>query len=132
MITDSIADMFTRIRNSLKEKHEEVSIPYSKIKYSICQIMNDYGFIKSFQVEDKTLAKKFIIIQNKYRQNGEPVISKLERCSKSSKRSYVKKQNIPKVLNGFGLSVLSTSKGVMCGKNARLKNVGGELLGIIW
>ena len=60
MITDSIADMFTRIRNSLKEKHEEVSIPYSKIKYSICQIMNDYGFIKSFQVEDKTLAKKFL------------------------------------------------------------------------
>ena len=62
----------------------------------------------------------------------EPIISKLERCSKSSKRSYVKKQNIPKVLNGFGLSILSTSKGVMCGKNARLKNVGGELLGIIW
>ena len=90
MITDSIADMFTRIRNSLKEKHDEVSIPYSKIKYSICQIMKDYGFIKSFLVEDTALAKKFIVIKNKYRKNGEPIISKLERCQNRVKDLMLK------------------------------------------
>ncbi|RAP26453.1 30S ribosomal protein S8 [Candidatus Marinamargulisbacteria bacterium SCGC AG-333-B06] len=132
MVSDIIADMFTRIRNSLKERHEYVEVPYSTLKFRISQILKEYGFITSFEVFGESLTKKIIKINLKYKKNGTPIISKLDRVSKPSKRIYVTKSEIPKVMNGFGLSLVSTSKGILSGKEARLKNVGGELIGVIW
>ncbi len=131
-IVDPISDLFTRIRNSLKEKHESVMVPYSKNKFIILKILESHGFIKNFYIQDESLVQKYIKINLKYTKSGKQVISELKRVSKSSKRVYVKKCEIPKVLSGFGLSIVSTSKGIMSGKDARLKNVGGELMGIIW
>jgi len=131
-IVDPISDLFTRIRNSLKEKHESVMVPYSKNKFIILKILESHGFIKNFYIQDESLVQKYIKINLKYTTNGKQVISELKRVSKSSKRVYVKKCEIPKVLSGFGVSIVSTSKGIMSGKDARLKNVGGELMGIIW
>ena len=132
MYNDVIADMFTRIRNSLKESHDSVLIPYSTVKFRIAQILKDTGFITSFDVYGDTLSKKTIKVILKYKKNGQPIISKLERVSKPSKRIYINKSNIPKVMNGFGISFVSTSKGLISGKEARLKNVGGELIGVAW
>ena len=132
MYNDVIADMFTRIRNALKESHDSVEIPYSTLKFRIAQILKENGFITSFEVFGDSLAKKTIKIILKYKKNGLPIISKLERVSKPSKRIYIKKSNIPKVLNGYGISFISTSKGLISGKEARVKNVGGELVGIVW
>ena len=132
MYNDVIADMFTRVRNALKESHDSVEIPYSTLKFRIAQILKENGFITSFDVFGDSLAKKTIKIILKYKKNGLPIISKLERVSKPSKRIYIKKSNIPKVLNGYGISFISTSKGLISGKEARVKNVGGELVGIVW
>jgi small subunit ribosomal protein S8 len=132
MNNDIIADMFTKIRNALKENHHTVTITHSKIKYTICQILLNCGYITHFEVADTSLVKKHIKLTLKYNKNGSPIISCINKVSKSSKRIYVAKQEIPKVLNGFGISILSTSKGVLSGKEARLKNVGGELIGEIW
>ena len=132
MINDVIADMFTRIRNALKEKHEYVEIPYSKLKFQITKILQDSGFIHNYQVNSFDLNKKNINIKLKYKKDGNSLITKLNRVSKSSKRIYLKKSDIPKVLNGFGISIISTSKGILTGKDARINNVGGELIGIVW
>lgn len=131
-IVDPISDLFTRIRNALKEKHESVMVPYSKNKFIILKILETHGFIKNFYIQDESLVQKFIKINLKYTKSGKQIITELKRISKSSKRVYVKKCEIPKVLSGFGVSIVSTSKGIMSGKDARLKNVGGELMGIIW
>ena len=127
-ITDPIADMLTRIRNALKENQSEVSIPFSKIKYEICKILKDEGFIKNVITSDQDLVKKNLIVSLKYVGRNKPIIDSIKRVSKSSRRIYVKKKEVPKILNGFGISILSTSKGVLSGREARLKNVGGELL----
>ena len=132
MYNDVIADMFTRIRNALKESHETVDIPFSTLKFRVAQILKENGFITSFEVYGDSLAKKVLKLTLKYKKNGNSIISKLERVSKPSKRIYIKKSNIPKVMNGFGISLISTSKGLISGKEARVKNVGGELIGIVW
>lgn len=132
MNNDVIADMFTKIRNALKEHHDTVSIPHSNIKFTICQILKNSGFISKYEVNDSSLTKKSILISLKYKKNGSSLISSIKKVSKPSKRVYVPKKDIPKVLNGFGLSILSTSKGVLSGKEARLKNVGGELIGEVF
>ena len=131
-ITDPISDLFTRIRNALKEKHESLLIPYSKNKFIILKILEENGFIKNFYIVDESLVQKSIKINLKYRPNGTQLISELKRISKPSKRVYLKKTEIPRVLSGFGVSIVSTSKGILSGKDARLKNVGGELMGIVW
>ena len=131
-VTDPISDLFTRIRNALKEKHESVLIPYSKNKFIILKILEDNGFIKNFYIVDESLIQKNIKINLKYRPNGSQLISELKRISKPSKRVYIRKSEVPKVLSGFGISIISTSKGILSGKDARLKNVGGELMGIVW
>lgn len=131
-IVDPISDLFTRIRNALKEKHESVMVPFSKNKFIILKILESNGLIKNFYIQDESLVQKFIKINLKYTKSGKQVITELKRVSKSSKRVYVKKSQIPKVLSGFGVSIISTPKGIMSGKDARLKNVGGELMGIIW
>ncbi len=132
MVLDSLSDMFTKIRNAYSQKHEDVDVFYSKMNFNICQILKDSGFIISYKTISSSLNKKKICIQLKYRTNGNPIISKIERVSKPSKRIYVKKSEVPKVLSGYGVSLISTSKGVLTGKQARLKNVGGEILGVVW
>ena len=130
-ITDSIADMLTRIRNASSAKHDTVQIPASNIKKSIAQILEDEGYIKSFKVIED--GKQGIIeIALKYGANKSPVISGLRRVSKPGLRIYSGCEDMPKVQNGLGIVILSTSKGIMTDKDARSQNVGGEVLAYIW
>ena len=128
-IKDPISDFFTRIRNALISQHEYVEIPASQLKLELSRILKEEGFVENFSLINEDLTRKKIRVSLKYRPDGAPVISSLYRKSKSSKRLYVKKVDIPKVRNGFGVALISTSKGILSGKEARLKNVGGELLG---
>ncbi|NBV82583.1 30S ribosomal protein S8 [bacterium] len=129
---DMIADLFTRIRNGGAVKHSDVEVPFSKMKLSVVKILKDEGFIKFFDVVNEDKNKKAIKIGLKYGPDGRHVVSEIRKISRSGKRIYVKKANVPKVRNGFGVSILSTSQGVMTGRSARLSNVGGELIGIIY
>ena len=130
-ITDSIADMLTRIRNAGAAKHETVDVPASKMKKAIAQILLDEGYIKSFQlIED---GKQGIIrIVLKYGENKTSVISGLRRVSKPGLRVYAGADELPKVLKGLGIAIISTSKGIMTDKKARELNVGGEVLAFVW
>ena len=130
-ITDSIADMLTRIRNAGAAKHETVDVPASKMKKAIAQILLDEGYIKSFQlIED---GKQGIIrIVLKYGENKTSVISGLRRVSKPGLRIYTNCEDMPKVMKGLGIAIVSTSKGVMTDKQARKENVGGEVLAFAW
>ena len=130
-ITDSIADMLTRIRNANSAKHDTVQIPASNIKKSIAQILVDEGYIKSFEVIDD--GKQGVIeIALKYGPNKSQVITGLRRVSKPGLRIYSNCEDMPKVQNGLGIVILSTSKGIMTDKDARKANVGGEVLAYIW
>lgn len=130
-ITDSIADMLTRIRNAGAAKHETVDVPASKMKKAIAQILLDEGYIKSFQlIED---GKQGIIrIVLKYGENKTSVISGLRRVSKPGLRIYTNCEDMPEVMKGLGIAIVSTSKGVMTDKQARKENVGGEVLAFVW
>ena len=130
-ITDSIADMLTRIRNANSAKHATVLIPASNIKKSIAQILVDEGYIKSFKVIED--GKQGVIeIALKYGPNKSQVITGLRRVSKPGLRIYSNCEDMPKVQNGLGIVILSTSKGIMTDKDARKANVGGEVLAYIW
>ena len=130
-ITDSIADMLTRIRNAGAAKHETVDVPASKMKKAIAQILLDEGYIKSFQlIEDGT--QGIIRIVLKYGETKTSVISGLRRVSKPGLRIYTNCEDMPKVMKGLGIAIVSTSKGVMTDKQARKENVGGEVLAFVW
>ena len=130
-MTDPIADMLTRIRNGNNAKHESVDIPASNMKKQIARILLNEGFIKNFELIDD--AKQGIIrVQFKYGQNNEKVISGIKRISKPGLKVYVKSNEIPKVLGGLGIAILSTSNGVMTDKEARKEGVGGEVLCYVW
>jgi small subunit ribosomal protein S8 len=130
-ITDSIADMLTRIRNANSAKHDTVQIPASNIKKSIAQILVDEGYIKSFKVIED--GKQGVIeIALKYGPNKSQVITGLRRVSKPGLRIYSNCEDMPKVQNGLGIVILSTSKGIMTDKDARKANVGGEVLAYVW
>ena len=128
--TDPIADMLTRIRNANQQKHETVSIPYSNLKNDLAKILKNEGFVTDFVVNEEG-SHKNIVITLKYKGN-ERVITGLKRVSKPGLRQYAKVNEIPKVLNGLGIVVLSTSQGLMTDKEARAKNIGGEVLAYIW
>ncbi|MCR5825871.1 MAG: 30S ribosomal protein S8 [Oscillospiraceae bacterium] len=129
-ITDPIADMLTRIRNANNARHETVDVPASKMKKSIAQILLDEGYIKSFQVEDDGV-QGMIHITLKY--NGkDKVITGLRRVSKPGLRVYVGADELPRVLRGLGVAIVSTSKGVMTDRAARASHVGGEVLAFVW
>lgn len=131
MMTDPIADMLTRIRNGNNVKHESVDIPASNMKKEIAQILLDEGFIKGFDVIED--GKQGIIrIELKYGNHGEKVIGGIKRISKPGLRVYVKSDEIPRVLGGLGIAILSTSKGIMTDKNARKEGTGGEVLCYVW
>ena len=130
-ITDPVADMLTRIRNANTAKHEKVDVPASNLKKSIAQILLDEGYIKSYEiVEDGT--QGIIRIQLKYLAGKEKVISGLRRVSKPGLRVYAGADELPKVLKGLGIAIISTSKGVMTDKAARANHVGGEVLAFVW
>lgn len=129
--TDPIADMLTRIRNANNAKHESVEIPASNMKKQIAQIHVDEGYIKSFNVIDdgkQDVIKVFL----KYGPNKSKVLQGLKRISKPGLRTYVGKEEIPQVMRGLGVAIVSTSKGVMTDKAARKENVGGEVLAFVW
>ena len=130
-ITDPVADMLTRIRNANSAKHDTVDVPASNLKKAIAQILLDEGYIKSFQiVEDGT--QGVIRITLKYLAGKEKVISGLRRVSKPGLRVYAGAEELPRVLKGLGIAIISTSKGVMTDKAARANHVGGEVLAFVW
>ena len=130
-ITDPVADMLTRIRNANTAKHESVDVPASNLKKAIAKILLDEGYIKSYEVvEDGT--QGVIRIQLKYLAGKENVISGLRRVSKPGLRVYAGADELPRVLKGLGIAIISTSKGVMTDKAARANHVGGEVLAFVW
>ena len=130
-ITDPIADMLTRIRNANAAKHETVDVPASNLKKSIAQILKDEGYIKDFTVENNS-TQGVIHITLKYLGNKEKVITGLRRVSKPGLRVYAGADELPRVLKGLGIAIISTSKGVMTDKAARANHVGGEVLAFVW
>ena len=127
VVSSPIADMLTRIRNANELHYETVSMPTSKMKVEIANILKSEGFIKEYVVEDRTLT-----LTLKYSDNKERVISGLKCISKPGLRVYAKAEDIPRVLNGLGIAIISTSKGIMTDKEARKQNIGGEVLAYIW
>ena len=134
-IIDPIADMLTRIRNAVMAGHALVAMPSSKLKLEIAKILKDEGFLEGFEVADSESPQKVLRLKIKYvgeRRERRPVISGIERVSKPGRRVYTKKQDIPWVLSGIGVAILSTPKGVMTGARARQLGVGGEILCKVW
>lgn len=129
--TDAIADMLTRIRNASSAKHDSVKIPASNMKKAIAQILVDEGYIKGFKVEDDG-KQGMIEVTLKYGQNKTAAITGLRRVSKPGLRIYASCEDMPKVMKGLGIAIVSTSKGVMTDKDARKANVGGEVLAFVW
>jgi len=130
-ITDPIADMLTRIRNANSAKHETVDIPASNMKKALAEILNGEGYIKSYQIIEDGI-QGIIRVTLKYGANKSKVITGLKRVSKPGLRIYAGKDDLPKVLRGLGIAIISTSKGIMTDKEARKQNVGGEVLAFIW
>ena len=133
VVTDTIADMLTRIRNANQMRYEEVKVPASNIKKEIARILKEEGFIKDYKIENSEKSvQNTIIITLKYTDKKERVITGLKRISKPGLRVYAKNDEIPKVLNGLGIEIISTSKGIMTDKEARKQNIGGEVIAYIW
>ena len=131
VVTDPIADMLTRIRNANQLKYKEVLVPTSKLKVKIADILKNEGYIIDYKIE-KTENGSMIKIELKYGAKKERVITGLKIISKQGLRVYAKKEDIPRVLNGLGIAIISTSKGLMVDREARKENLGGEVLAYIW
>ena len=127
VMTDPIADMLTRIRNANAALHETVSIPASRMKAAVLEILLQEGFVKNVEKEENTLK-----VTLKYGSNNEKVITGIKRISKPGLRVYAKKEELPRVLGGLGIAVISTSKGVMSDKQARKEGLGGEVIAYVW
>ena len=131
-MTDPIADMLTRIRNGLSAEHDTVAIPASKMKVEIARILKQEGYINGYSVEGETAKEKTITVELKYGPDKEKVITGLKRISKPGLRVYAKGDNVPRVLNGLGIAITSTSKGLMTDRDARKQNLGGEVVAYVW
>ena len=131
VVTDTIADMLTRICNANQMRYEEVRVPASNIKKEIARVLKEEGFINDYKIENDD-AQGTIVMNLKYSNKKERVINGLKRISKPGLRVYVKSDEIPQVLNGLGIAIISTSKGIMTDKEARKQNIGGEVLAYIW
>jgi small subunit ribosomal protein S8 len=135
-MSDPIADMLTRIRNAVQAKHTRVDMPASRLKADIARILQDEGYIQGFKIVDedgpRAAARQVIRIQLKYGPHGERVISGIERVSRPGRRVYFGREDVPRVLGGLGTSILTTSRGVMSGREAAKAGVGGELLCNVW
>jgi small subunit ribosomal protein S8 len=130
-MTDPIADMLTRLRNANAAYHDTVAMPHSKIKTHIAEILQQEGYIASFRVEDAEVGKS-LVVQLKYANSRERSIAGIKRVSKPGLRVYAKKDNLPRVLGGLGVAILSTSSGLMTDKQAKKNGVGGEVLAYVW
>ena len=130
-VTDPIADLLTRMRNANQMRYKEVVVPSSKVKLEIVSILKEEGYIADYKVENDDV-QGTIVITLKYGKNKERVISGLKRISKPGLRVYAKAEEVPTVLNELGISIVSTSKGIMTGKAAKKENLGGEVLAYIW
>lgn len=131
MVTDPIADMLTRIRNANQMRDKEVEMPASKIKVEIARILKEEGFIVDYKIKKNNI-QDILVLSLKYSESKERVITGLKRISKPGLRAYVKAEDVPRVLNGLGIAIISTSKGVMTDKMARQQSLGGEVLAYIW
>lgn len=131
IMTDPIADMLTRIRNALQQKHETVSMPVSKEKKAIAEILKEEGYITDYKVEGEGVHKN-LMITLKYTEDNKKIISGLRRISKPGLRVYAQVENLPRVLNGLGIAIISTSNGMMTDKNAKKNHLGGEVIAYIW
>ena len=131
MMTDPIADMLTRLRNAVGSKHRTTRVPASRIKTEIARILKDEGYITDFEVVEAG-GRKAIDISLRYGPSGEKVISDIRRISRSGRRVYVKKDDIPVVLGGLGISIVSTPQGLMTGQESRRRGLGGEVLCHVW
>jgi len=130
-LTDPIADMLTRIRNANQMRYKEVEVPASKIKLSIAEILKNEGYIADYKIK-KNNVQDIIVLNLKYGQNKERVITGLKRISKPGLRVYAKAEELPRVLNGLGIAIISTSKGLMVDREARKQSLGGEVVAYIW
>ncbi len=130
-MTDPIADMLTRIRNGVSARHDNVQMPSSKIKVAIARVLKDEGFIADYQVSEEA-PRSMLKIDLSYTGRKEPVLTGIKRVSKPGLRVYVQKREIPRVLGGLGVAILSTPEGVMTGQVARQKAIGGEVLCYVW
>jgi len=132
-MTDPIADMLTRIRNGIQSRHDRVEMPNSKLKVEVAKILKSEGFISNYKVvQEDGKVQASLRVYLKYSENGEPVIHGIERVSRPGRRVYRGKEDIPKVLGGLGLAIVSTSKGVLSGAEAARTGVGGEVLCQVW
>ncbi len=130
-MTDPIADMLTRIRNGIQSRHDRVELPSSKLKVEVARILKSEGFISNYKVVDET-PQPLLRLYLKYSEDGEPVIHGIERVSRPGRRVYRGKEEIPQVLGGLGLAIISTSRGVLSGAEAAKTGVGGEVLCQVW
>jgi len=130
-LTDPVADMLTRIRNAISARHQKVDIPASKLKLEIARILKEEGYVSNFKATEEE-GHKILRIYLKYANNNEAVISNVNRVSRPGCRVYVRRTEIPRVLGGLGINILTTPKGVMTGRQARKQGLGGELLCEVW
>jgi small subunit ribosomal protein S8 len=131
MLTDPIADYLTRIRNAIRAGHDEVEIPYSNLKFELCRILKEQGYIKDFSRKPAAVGEA-INVELKYTEERQPVILGIERVSRPGRRRYVDHKHVPRVQGGTGTAIVSTSTGVMTGHEARNKGVGGEVVAYVW
>ena len=131
-MTDPIADMLTRIRNGIAAEHDTVVVPASKMKVEIARILKQEGYISGYKVEGETAKDRTITVELKYGPDNQKVITGLKRISKPGLRVYAKGGSVPRVLNGLGIAIISTSKGLMTDRDARKNNLGGEVIAYVW
>ena len=131
-MTDPIADMLTRIRNALTAKHDTVTVPASKVKVAIADILVREGYVKGYEIVENAVQNDILITLKYSPVKGQKVVTALERVSKPGLRVYASVDDIPKVLNGMGIAILSTSKGILTDKEAKAQHVGGEVLAYVW
>jgi small subunit ribosomal protein S8 len=130
-LTDPVADMLTRIRNAINARHQKVDIPASKLKLEIARILKEEGYVSNFKATEED-GHKILRVYLKYANNNEAVISQVNRVSRPGCRVYVRRTEIPRVLGGMGINILTTPRGVMTGRQARKQGLGGELLCEVW
>lgn len=131
-MTDPIADMLTRIRNGVSAHHDVVALPSSKMKVEVAKILKDEGYILSYKVEGEKACDKTLTVTLKYGPNDERVINGIKRISTPGLRVYAKSDNLPRVLNGLGIAIISTSQGLMSDRDARKSHAGGEVVAYVW
>lgn len=131
VLSDPISDFMTRLKNACLAKNEQFSAPHSKIKVEIARILKEEGYIWGYEEEGEGI-NKTIIVKTKYTPEGKSLVQEVKRCSKPGRRQYVASADIPRVLNGLGIAIVSTSHGLMTGAQARKKSIGGELIALVW